>query len=363
MGWGPEGEIFVTDNQGGWLPASKLIEIKPGEFYNHYTTEKDGTPGRFDDQPVTKPVLWMPQNEIANSPSTPVVVEEGPYAGQMFIGDVTYGGLQRADLEKVDGRYQGALFRMTQGLEAGVSRVLKGSRRLADRRWPRRRRQLGPDRQAPLRPAEARPQRRRALRHGVDGRHRGWLRDHLHPAALGRDPRGPRVEVPGSTSGATGPRPSTAAPSSTRKTLQVTSATASEDGRTVTLQVDGMKPDRVVHLRSPRPFASASDETLWSTEAWYTLNSYPGYVETDPEPAPDGIYELEDGELSGTAGIDDRARRLHRVGLRRRHPVRRLGHHGRGGGTQGRHLRPADPLRQRPEPAAEPDQEDEPLHR
>ena len=68
----------------------------------------------------------MPQNEIANSPSTPVVVEGGPYAGQMFIGDVTYGGLQRADLEKVDGRYQGALFRMTQGLEAGVSRVLKG---------------------------------------------------------------------------------------------------------------------------------------------------------------------------------------------------------------------------------------------
>src|SRR6478609_1662433 len=111
MGWGANGEIFVTDNQGGWLPASKLIEIKPGEFYNHFTTEKDGTPGRFDDQPVTKPVLWMPQNEIANSPSTPVVVDEGPYAGQMFIGDVTYGGLQRADLEVVDGDKQGALFR------------------------------------------------------------------------------------------------------------------------------------------------------------------------------------------------------------------------------------------------------------
>ena len=126
MGWGANGEIFVTDNQGGWLPASKLVEIKPGAFYNHFTTEKDGTPGRFDDQPVTKRVLWMPQNEIANSPSTPVVVDGGPYAGQMFIGDVTYGGLQRADLEVVDGAKQGALFRMTQGLEAGVSRVLKG---------------------------------------------------------------------------------------------------------------------------------------------------------------------------------------------------------------------------------------------
>ena len=93
MGWGPDGEIFVTDNQGGWLPANKLIQIKPGEFYNHFTTGPGGQPGEFDDQPVTKPVLWMPQNEIANSPSTPVVVEDGPYDGQMFIGDVTYGGL------------------------------------------------------------------------------------------------------------------------------------------------------------------------------------------------------------------------------------------------------------------------------
>ena len=45
----------------------------------------------------------------------------------MMIGDVTYGGLQRAFLEKVDGDYQGALFRMTQGLEAGVNEVLVGA--------------------------------------------------------------------------------------------------------------------------------------------------------------------------------------------------------------------------------------------
>ena len=54
-----------------------------------------------------------------------MLVEEGPYAGQLLIGDVTYGGLQRGFLEKVDGEYQGALFRMSQGFEAGVSRVLK----------------------------------------------------------------------------------------------------------------------------------------------------------------------------------------------------------------------------------------------
>ena len=43
---------------------------------------------------------------------------------------------------------------------------------------------------------------------------------------------------------------------------------------------------------------------MWSTEAWYTLNSYPGYVEPEPEAPADGIYELEDGILTGTAGID-----------------------------------------------------------
>ena len=55
IGWGPEDEIFVTDNQGGWLPANKLIHIQPGKFYNHYTTGPTGQPGRFDDQRPTRP--------------------------------------------------------------------------------------------------------------------------------------------------------------------------------------------------------------------------------------------------------------------------------------------------------------------
>ncbi len=303
MGWGPEGEIFVTDNQGGWLPANKLIEIKPGEFYNHFTTEPDGTPGRFDDEPVTKPVLWMPQNEIANSPSTPIVVEEGPYAGQLFIGDVTYGGLQRADLEEVDGAKQGALFRMTQGLEAGVSRVL-----------------AGPDGSLIV----------GGLGAGGNWGQTGKLRFGLQKLDLtGETPFDmASMDVVEGGFEITYTQPLSAAtledlaskyqveqwryrataqyggPKLDEESLTVASATASEDGRTVTLQIDGMKPDRVVHVRSPRPFESASNETLWSTEAWYTLNSYPGYVAEDPEPAPDGIYELEDGELTGTAGID-----------------------------------------------------------
>jgi hypothetical protein len=122
MGWGPEGELFVMDNQGAWLPSSKLVHIEQDRFFNHYTNP----PGPFDDQPVTQPVLWLPQNEIANSPSNPVLLKQGPFAGQLLFGDVTYGGLQRAFLEQVDGEYQGAVFRHSAGLEAGVNRTVIG---------------------------------------------------------------------------------------------------------------------------------------------------------------------------------------------------------------------------------------------
>ncbi|MEV6494237.1 PA14 domain-containing protein, partial [Actinoplanes sp. NPDC051633] len=111
IGWGPGNELFVTDNQGGWLPANKLVHIKQDRFFNHYTNPD----GPFDAEQPTRPVLWLPHNQIANSPSTPVLLKSGPYRGQLVIGDVTYGGLQRAYLEEVHGEYQGAVFRHTQG--------------------------------------------------------------------------------------------------------------------------------------------------------------------------------------------------------------------------------------------------------
>ncbi|UQA37041.1 MULTISPECIES: hypothetical protein [unclassified Streptomyces] len=30
--WGPENDLFVLDNQGGWLPSSKLVDIKQDKF-------------------------------------------------------------------------------------------------------------------------------------------------------------------------------------------------------------------------------------------------------------------------------------------------------------------------------------------
>lgn len=293
IGWGPGGDIFVTDNQGGWLPASKLVRIKQDRFFNHRTDP----PGPFDDRPVTEPVLWLPQNEIANSPSTPLHLTSGPYAGQLLFGDVTYGGLQRAFLEKVGGKDQGAVFRHTQGLEAGVNRISRGPDGAiytggigAGGNWGQEGK-LTHGLQK-LTPNGKKPFDILAMR----ARAGGFELEYTQP--LSRETADKLAQSYRVDQWRYVPTPSYGGPKVDEETLAVRSARLSADRRKVTLEVVGLKPGRVVHVRSPRPFSSAAGEALWSTEAWYTLNALPG-----PQPAVTR-YEAEEAALSGGAATD-----------------------------------------------------------
>ncbi|MER7053659.1 family 16 glycoside hydrolase [Streptomyces sp. NPDC000351] len=294
IGWGPGGGLFTTDNQGGWLPSSKLVQIKQDRFFNHYTEPA----GPFEDSPVTEPVLWLPQNEIGNSPSTPLYLRKGRFAGQMLIGDVTYGGLQRAYLEKVKGQYQGAVFRYTQGLEAGVNRITVGPDGAiytgglgADGNWGQEGKlRFGLQKLTPNGGNTFDIQKMRAVPGGFDLTYTQPLSEETAAELAARY----RAEQWHYT-----PTADYGGPKIAEEELSVRSATLSKDGRTVRLRLDGLQPDRVVHVRSPRPFTSASGETLWSTEAWYTLNEMPG-----KQPPPATLYEAEEARLTGTAGID-----------------------------------------------------------
>lgn len=119
IGIGPEEEIFVTENQGQWVPACKLIQVQKDHFYGC----QFGTGERFAQEVETLPAVFLPQDEIGNSPGEPILLKSGPYAGQMIFGDVTHGGIKRAFLEKINGEYQGCVFRFSQGLEAGINRL------------------------------------------------------------------------------------------------------------------------------------------------------------------------------------------------------------------------------------------------
>ena len=70
IGIGVDDEIFVTDNQGDWLPSSKILHVAPGNFFGSHINP----PHPWEDRPVTPPVAWLPQGEIGNSPTNLVKV-------------------------------------------------------------------------------------------------------------------------------------------------------------------------------------------------------------------------------------------------------------------------------------------------
>ncbi|UED84786.1 family 16 glycoside hydrolase [Streptomyces profundus] len=297
IGWGPEGEIFVADNQGDWLPSSKLVEIQEGAFYNHYTTP----PGPFDDQPVTEPVLWLPHGEISNSPTNPVLVEQGAFEGQLVFGDVTYGGLQRAFLEEVEGQRQGAVFRMTQGLESGVSRLALGPDGAfyvggigGGGNWE----QPG---KFPYGLQKLTPTAEDAMDIlSMEVTESGFDLTYTKPVA--DDVIGNLAERYEVEQWNYNPTSQYGGAKQNQEVLTVTGASVSADGRTVSLELPGLREDRVAHVRSPRPFEAADGTALWSTEAWYTVHTIPNYVEPPNEL---GLYEAENGTLRGGADIDD----------------------------------------------------------
>ena len=116
----PEGELFVTDNQGDYKPSTGLLHVEAGDFHGHAGSLKWET--GYDPAALTTEKLWQrvktpavvfPHGPMGNSPGEPAWDltrgRFGPYAGQVFVGD--YSRLMvRASLERVAGAWQGACF-------------------------------------------------------------------------------------------------------------------------------------------------------------------------------------------------------------------------------------------------------------
>lgn len=284
IGIGVDNEIFVADNQGDWLPASKIVHIQKDAWYGSRSVDFDGTA----DLTETKPVVWLPQDEIGNSPSTPLYLNDGPYKGQMIHGEVTHGGVKRVFVEKVNGAYQGAVFRFIQGLEAGVNRLA----------W-------GPD---------------GALYVGGVGSTGNW--GHIGKEYFGLQKltyngntafemlavraksNGVEIEFTEPIEKGRGYLPGTfnvkqwyylptadyGGPKLDEKFLTIKKINISDDRKKVFLELDGMKENHLVYIRIMDHFLSENGNELWSTEAWYTMNSIPqndnGFVSTTPPPPP-----------------------------------------------------------------------------
>ncbi|MGJ8693563.1 MAG: hypothetical protein ACSHW0_13925 [Thalassotalea sp.] len=139
IGISPNDEVFFTDNQGDWVETSKLHLLEAGKFYGHPVSLRDDPTFGLDkliknkdntalfDKMREKPVVWIPHIEVANSPGNPewdlTQGKFGPFTGQMFIADQTQSNLFRVLLDKVNGKYQGAVLNFIDGFQSGNIRI------------------------------------------------------------------------------------------------------------------------------------------------------------------------------------------------------------------------------------------------
>ncbi len=192
----------------------------------------------------------------------------------MLHGDVTHGGIKRVFAEKINGAYQGAVFRFSQGLDAGVNRLA----------W-------GPD---------------GALYVGGVGSTGNWGHAGKFTYGLQRltyngastfemlavraKADGVEIEFTEALQVGAGekaadyavkqwwykPTKEYGGPKLDEEALPIRRVVVSGDRKKVFLQVAGMKPKHVVYLRlNKAQVLSETGNPLWSTEAWYTLNRIP----------------------------------------------------------------------------------------
>lgn len=306
LGVTPDGALIYLDNQGTWMPTSVLAEIIPGRFYGHYNWTnfvpnlkdrfpKGGHPSVYSDRPRTPPALWLPQNEVVNSPTQPLPITNGPFAGQMLVGELTAGGVRRVFLERVNGQLQGALFRFTQGLESGVNRMAwapDGSLIVAGigagGNWNWRGTQFGLQRLT-------RNNKKVFEYHRVSATPTGFSLDftgEIDRAWLA-DPANYHLE-----SWAYEPTSHYGGPKIDQRPHRVLAARPRPDGRAVTLEIAGLEPGRCYHIVTDP--TTVQGDPIWSTEAWYTLNHIPrpakksriGQLAIDPQTTGIGLGVL-----------------------------------------------------------------------
>jgi type 1 glutamine amidotransferase len=288
---GPEGEIFVGENQGAWQPSNKINWIVPGGFYGHYnntsfTTPEypnGGVPGLFDFRPFTQPAVYVPHNECGNSPTQMLLIPDGEFKGQLLVGDVKYGGLSRAFLQKIDGSWQGGIVHYTHGFESGTHRLAWGRNGElyvggigASDTWGWTDPKTGKETRFGLQKIVPTGETAFEIHSLLVNRNYPLRDDGLVSFTLAFTRPIPKAWLESSEnyfvrSWSYKPTPEYGGEKQDKQDLKVVRAIASADRRSVELLISNARLGTVMYLTCD-PKADAGEQ-LWATEVWYTLNS------------------------------------------------------------------------------------------
>ncbi|WP_395751849.1 hypothetical protein [Prosthecobacter sp.] len=143
IGENAEGDIFITDQQGNWIPTTPLFHARKGAYFSHAesipdaqrpespvkiaTKQPDGitvAEAMKTVQGYTPAAVWLPYVKMGQS-GTGIACDLssgkfGPFEKQMFLGEFVLSGVNRVFLEKVGGEYQGACFPFIDGLQCAA---------------------------------------------------------------------------------------------------------------------------------------------------------------------------------------------------------------------------------------------------
>lgn len=145
LGANKAGDMFFTDQQGTWIPATPIYHLRKGVFYGNQeglgSMNLPGSPMKFKppkrNQPypdavreckeLVPPAAWLPYNKMGRSATDIELIDcggkFGPFEGQLLVGEFTNAAISRVFLEKVNGQYQCACFPFMDGFPSAVLRL------------------------------------------------------------------------------------------------------------------------------------------------------------------------------------------------------------------------------------------------
>lgn len=145
LGTNRGGEVFFSDQQGTWIPATPIYHLRDGVFYgnqesagslksssapfqmNMPTANRPYPDALASEERFVPPAVWLPYNKMGRSATDLECIEAngkfGPFDGQFLVGEFTNSAISRVFLEKVGGQYQGACFPFLDGFPSAVFRL------------------------------------------------------------------------------------------------------------------------------------------------------------------------------------------------------------------------------------------------
>ncbi len=122
----PEGAIYVSDNQGNWIPSSKISRVREGGFYGYVADPKftdAKVPPTFD-----PPVCYIPYTWDNSSGGGTFCTSDkwGPYRGRMIHTSFGAAAMFAVFEQRVGDVSNGAIVKFPLAFESGIHRARFG---------------------------------------------------------------------------------------------------------------------------------------------------------------------------------------------------------------------------------------------